>query len=919
MSSVFIGSKHTVFDVYPIRDKVFFLLVDPQNIVGESSDFKATLSTIDYLLKKQARVLLASSFGPLDGISLNLSKQDRDIALDAFHNEDGMGYTHFFSTLPSSVKMEVLKLIPSTKKEFLEDGAELRRGKTTFFSSVSLHEKSKALRTIFPRKEFYCCSTLSFVDSLRTIFPDVTVHFAPDCIAPPLQSLHRGEIMVLENLRYYKNETSLIYEERKQMADILERYIDVFINDSFATAHRFLASSVELPTVIQHGAAGNSMDRELAFYSKFLVHPSRPLAVVIAGKNIPEKLQLIHNLVGKVDRILVGGAVVYPFLVAKGYGVGMGYNTEDEDLMERTRTNSSYLKYKRKSAGNNGSVRSGSKKGDDRELIKCSEFAKEILESCEYYGVDLVLPVDHLAVKNMDLHADENPDVTCVDSSAIPGDVYLVDCGVNTIHLFSRFLRDCRTVFWTGSLGCTAQGYCKGTGDFATLVGNTTIISVVGGRHTLDVIRSVGMDSHFLHISSGGISSVEVLQGNPLPGVEALSDVAPRVDRSTTVSVNELLRRLPLFQGCSSHQLKVIAKKFVRRVHAKGDYLIYRNDRHARLWVVAQGGLVAYNHPEYSSLPARFVGKGQTIGMYEFITQATSNETVRAAQADTVTYHLSSSVLNELLNGHPDLAAQLFQNISEPLRLIALSEYQKQQSSKEMVNRAGNRSRIPLITHFPASASAWTDIIQDLINTLCMQKLSMRYTPFVPSGNNVLEITNEPQGPLSLAVTKLKLYEGLPYMMCGDLARNFVYHQICNFFSQPWIASIVSAAAIAPLRVLAYGISYSDISCKMLMDEMLISAAVSSAPLVAYAGSLAVQHKLERKRQCKTSYALQLLLTSIVRLMLGLVVVPGAVPALLFFLPNPPPVASGIRARLFRMRIKQLVGAASFGRWCVVR
>ncbi|EPY25576.1 hypothetical protein STCU_06667 [Strigomonas culicis] len=393
------------------------------------------------------------------------------------------------------------------------------------------------------------------------------------------------------------------------------------------------------------------------------------------------------------------------------------------------------------------------------------------------------------------------------------------------------------------------------------------IVSVVGGRTTLLVVREAGMTSRVLHSSSGGASSLEILHGDTLPGVEALSDAVPPADRTTTVSVNELLRRLPLFQGCTSHQMKVTAKKFVRRVHAKGDYIIYRDDRHARMWVVAEGGLVAYNRPEYSSFPARYVGKGQTVGMYEFLTQAPAKETVRAAQVDTVTYQLTSSALNELLNAHPDLAAQLLQNISDPLRLIAAAEYRRQQAVEEITWRAGCRTRTPFLSSFPSRNTLGEDIMQELLSTVCLQKLMMRYTPFVACSiqQDPLEDIALSPGVMGRVTSKLQMYSGLPYVCLLVVLKNVLYHYICSLCQRPLIAAVISAAVSAPLRVLSYGISYNDVSTKMVMDEALISAAISVAPLACYATGLVVQNKLERRSQSRISRAKQVAVMAVVK------------------------------------------------------
>lgn len=852
----YIGSKHTVHDLYPLRNKRVLVLVDPQNILDNGSDFNATYATLSYLLEKKASLLIASSFGPLTGNTLNLTRRERDAALDAFSREGGLGYTNFFSCLSPSNKVSILEQLPGSDFIPLSDvdrhAKAANTGKTSLFASLTNEQKRDALRMAFPNHEFQPCSTLPFVAALQKRLEGVSVTFVPDCMRPPLHQLQPGQIMVLENLRFYRNETSSDADERQAMAEVLASAVDLFVNDSFATAHMVNASNVEVPHLLQHGAAGQSMDRELAFYSKFLSHPARPLAVIISGGDIVNKLRLIRRLVERVDRILIAGAVAFPFLVARGYHCGKGYLTGEAEL-QISLSDSPYR----------GSM--GEREGSGPSK-SCSEYAADILALCDKKGVEVVLPSDHIVVAAPQASGAVVA-ARALSEVSVPVDLYSVDCGPLTANLFMRWLRGCRTLFWVGAAGWVSRGFDAGTRALASNLANVDIVTILAGRHLVPIIHEMGISERILHVSSGGAASLAVLLGAPLPGVEKLSDVASPVDPKTSVSVYELLRGLPLFMGCNSHQVRLICKKFVRRVHAKGDYVVRRGDRYTRISVVAHGGLVAHYDEEFISTPSRYVGKGQTVGMYDFITQATSMETVRAALPDTVTYQLSTFSLNDLLNCHPDLAAQLLQNISEPLRQMVNADNHLQQTPSQVTWRNSCRTRVPQSGTIPATRSFWGDVIQDAVATILFQRLTMRYTPYV-------SLTS---GVTSAVVPWLHRIQSHRYLSCSlavAFLRNLIYHNIIQLRMNPVLAAITSSIAISPLRIWSYGILYCDMNFKLVLQEAVSSAMVSCAPSAAYQCALELQQRYERWQQRRLRSPAQMALMVVVKLLLGIVIFP---------------------------------------------
>eukprot|EP00796_Vickermania_ingenoplastis_P008407 gene8407-5888_t len=809
MSVGFIGAKHTVFDIYPIRKKRIFVLVDPECII--ECDFYSTVASIHYLAQKGASVIVASSFGSLAGVKLGTRREED--ALKTFAEEGGLGYTNCFAALPSNKKVEILQSIPSVHLE--PDFSAAKKGKTKMFASLRNEEKQRALKKFFPLQEFTTSTTRSFVTILQKCMPEVNVSFSDTFRLK--RDVEPGEVIVLENLRFYKNERSLEVVERQAFADALATGlgVDLYVNDSFATSHLIQASTVELPKRLQHGAAG--------------------------GINIPKKLRLIYTLVEKVDRIFVGGRIAFPFIVARGLSCGQSYLMEEEQMVAMP---------------SNAKV----------EYIPCSELAKKIIEKCERAHVDIIAPRDFLVTRDPD--ASPETAIT-VDASSVPDDCYIMDIGNSSVHMFLRCLRSCRTVVWTGVFGWTSKGYSGRTSDFATSIIHTETSVIVGGRCTARLIQTRNLMSDGLHVSPGGLPCLEILEGNILPGVEALSDVAAdAVDFHSSVSADGLIRKLPLFIGCNSHQMKAIARKFVRRVHGKGDYIFHRGDKVVRLCVLAQGALIAKGGADFDSSPSRYIPKEHTVGMYEFISQAPAPETVRVAQNDTVTYQLSSSSLNELLNAYPELAIQLLQNLSKQLRIIAAEDYSKQQSILNTTRRMGYVTRVPQPAVTITRNGMWEDILQDLVATTLFQRLAMAYTPYTPCSDEFkMELT---KGPSFLKqLQPIYLYQGLPYSLAQSVAKNVLYHHLISWTHQPFVASVLSAITTSPLRLLAYGIPYTEFNFNLILEEAMYSATLSVAPFAAFALFLKAQQRLELYFRRRLHAGSQLILMGVIKMLIG--------------------------------------------------
>lgn len=830
MSVGLIGAKHTVFDIYPIAKKKILLLVDPQYILDDESIFFSTTDSIRYLAKKNASVIVAASFGSFIGVKLGSRKEEE--AVRTFTMEGGTGYTNFFSNLPAAKKVEILKSVPSLEI----DVESMKKGKTAVFASLPCDVKERVLKGFFPLEEFTPCSTFPFVEALRRRMPEVPVSFSGSVRLK--NGINPGEVVVLENLRFFKNELSSELSERQALADALASTVDLFVNDSFVTAHVIQASTVDVPKRLQHGAAGQTLDRELAFYSKMTSHPVRPVALVVGGSGVAKKLRLIYSLVEKVDRIFVAGRVALPFFTAMGIQCGRSYPTDDEPTMAAPFAS--------------------------RDMLKWSQVAEKIMSKCERARVSLVLPKDLAVVK----HTDDDPSSSInVDASRVPEDCYIMDIGDSSVHMFSRCLRSCRSVIWTGVLGWTCKGYDERTSSFASAIINSETNVVVAGRNTSEVMLSKKPLPETVHISSGGLTCLEIFQGNILPGIECLSDVAAQTVDHSSVSADALIRKLPLFIGCNSHQMKAISRKFFRRVHVKGDYIFHRGDKVVRLCVLAQGALIAKGGADYDSSPSRYISKENTVGMYEFISQAPAPETVRVAQNDTVTYQLSSSALHELLNAYPELAIQLLQNLSKQLRCIAADDYSKQQCIMFTTQRMGCLTRVPQ-SGVPITCSTWEDILQDWISTLTFQKLAMKYTPYAPCPEEYW--TSEAHRSTLVGVLRpLVLYRGLPFTLGYSAVKNILYHHFISSTHQPFASSVLSATIASPIRLLSYGISFADFNFNLLLEEAMYSALLSTAPLISVALFLKSQQWLERHFRRRLHPTSQIALLALTKSLLG--------------------------------------------------
>ncbi|MFE1309510.1 phosphoglycerate kinase [Streptomyces sp. NPDC058755] len=315
------------------------------------------------------------------------------------------------------------------------------------------------------------------------------VAFAQDTVGPAahdaVNGLQPGQVAVIENLRFNAGETSKDDTERGEFADRLAALADVYVGDGFGAVHRKHASVYDLPARLPH-YAGYLIATEVGVLKKLTEDVERPYVVALGGAKVSDKLAVIDELLGKADRLLIGGGMAYTFLKAKGYEVGISLLQEDQ-----------------------------------------VPAVTEYMERAQKQGVELLLPVDVVVSREFpDLKAKAPTENTVVDADKIPADQEGLDIGPRTRELYASKLADARTVFWNGPMGVFEHpDYAEGTKAVAQALVESDGFSVVGGGDSAAAVRTLGFDENaFGHISTGGGASLEYLEGKTLPGLAALED-----------------------------------------------------------------------------------------------------------------------------------------------------------------------------------------------------------------------------------------------------------------------------------------------------------------------------------------------------------------------------------------------------------
>ncbi|MBQ7255291.1 MAG: phosphoglycerate kinase [Oscillospiraceae bacterium] len=293
------------------------------------------------------------------------------------------------------------------------------------------------------------------------------------------KNLQPGEIMLLENLRFDKGEEKNDPAFAKKLADMA----DLYVSDAFGTVHRAHASTAGVADYLP-AVCGFLIEKELGTMGKALADPARPFVAILGGAKVSDKLNVINNLLEKVDTLIIGGGMAYTFLAAKGYGVG-------ESLL-------------------------------DSEKI---DYCKDMMKKAEEKGVKLLLPVDTVVAKSFPDPIDGAIEVKTVAADAIPADMQGLDIGEKTRELFANAAKTAKTVVWNGPMGVFENPtLAKGTIAVAQALADSDAITIVGGGDSAAACEQLGFAEKITHISTGGGASLEFLEGKELPGIACLLD-----------------------------------------------------------------------------------------------------------------------------------------------------------------------------------------------------------------------------------------------------------------------------------------------------------------------------------------------------------------------------------------------------------
>ncbi len=344
--------------------------------------------------------------------------------------------------------------------------SHLGRPKGKVNPQMSLRSASERLRSLLDQK----------------LGDDCNVGFCTDCVGPQAEemanNLEPGQTLLLENLRFHAEEEKNDPAFAKKLANLA----DLYVNDAFGSAHRAHASTEGITHFIKKCAAGFLMEKELKYLAAALENPQKPFVAIIGGAKVSDKIEVIQNLLTKVDALLIGGAMAYTFLKAQGHKVGKSL-VEDDKL----------------------------------------DLAKELLTEAQKRNVRLLLPTDQVIAEKIDAHA-KTPTVSVAEG--IPDNMMGLDIGPKTIEAFSAEIRGASTIVWNGPMGVfEVAPFAHGTMKIAQVIAeNTEATSIVGGGDSVAAVHAAGVTEQITHISTGGGASLEFLEGKKLPGVEALSN-----------------------------------------------------------------------------------------------------------------------------------------------------------------------------------------------------------------------------------------------------------------------------------------------------------------------------------------------------------------------------------------------------------
>jgi phosphoglycerate kinase len=290
-----------------------------------------------------------------------------------------------------------------------------------------------------------------------------------------VSGMQAGDVMLLENLRFHKEEEENDPEFSKALAD----YADIYVNDAFGTAHRAHASTEGIAHYLP-AVGGFLIEKEIEFLGKLVFQPEHPYVAIIGGAKVSSKIGVLEKLIEKVDVMIIGGGMCYTFLKAKGFEVG-------NSLVESEKVN----------------------------------LAFELIKKADERSIPFILPLDHIVADKVD----ESARIRTVDTNAIPSDMIGLDIGPKTIRVLKKEVKKGKTILWNGPMGVfEIEKFAKGTNQLAKMLASCSGMTVVGGGDSVAAVNKIGVADKIDHVSTGGGASLEFLEGKELPGIEALQD-----------------------------------------------------------------------------------------------------------------------------------------------------------------------------------------------------------------------------------------------------------------------------------------------------------------------------------------------------------------------------------------------------------
>lgn len=335
-----------------------------------------------------------------------------------------------------------------------------------------------------PKGEFNMKYSLAPVAARLSELLGQEVKLAKDVIGPDAQKLSSemkdGDVILLENVRFHKEEEKNDPEFAQKLASLAE----IYVNDAFGTAHRAHASTEGVSHYLHPSVAGYLIGKELSVMGGALEHAEHPFVAILGGAKVADKISVIENLIEKVDTLIIGGGMAYTFLKAKGYGVG-------RSLLDESRV----------------------------------EYCKDMMAKAEAKGVQILLPVDTVCISEFPSPIDAPVDTCTVDADQIPDDMEGCDIGPKTCDLFAETVKAAKTVIWNGPMGVFENPVlAKGTLVVAQALADSDAVTIVGGGDSAAAITQMGFADKVTHVSTGGGASMEFLEGKVLPGVDCLDE-----------------------------------------------------------------------------------------------------------------------------------------------------------------------------------------------------------------------------------------------------------------------------------------------------------------------------------------------------------------------------------------------------------